>query len=165
MVIELLAESSGEREVKNQVQSYNYTTELTQGGQWSYNTAPLRAWMLQSRTWTWSLLLPPPSQERMIQHGPFFLLSPASHSGPRADTYDEDFPAHGTHAPVAMDARKCHIWLFQRWALSQKGDRGTTTKTRIYHNAIWLNVEWSNPEREKQISYINAYMWNLKKLV
>ena len=24
------------------------------------------------------------------------------------------------------------------------------------------HTEWSEPEREKQISYINAYMWNLK---
>ena len=23
--------------------------------------------------------------------------------------------------------------------------------------------EWSKPEREKQISYVNAYMWNLEK--
>lgn len=120
MVIELLAESSGEREVESQVQSYNYTTELTQWGQWSCNTAPLRAWMLQSRTWTWSLLLPPPSQEWMIQHGPFFFLSPASHSEPCAGTYDQDFPAHGTHAPVAMEARKCHITSPQRtWGWEQ----------------------------------------------
>ena len=27
------------------------------------------------------------------------------------------------------------------------------------------HTEWSKPEREKQISYINTYMWNLKKLV
>ena len=25
------------------------------------------------------------------------------------------------------------------------------------------HTEWSKPEREKQISYINAYMWNLEK--
>ena len=25
------------------------------------------------------------------------------------------------------------------------------------------HTEWSNSEREKQISYINAYMWNLEK--
>ena len=25
------------------------------------------------------------------------------------------------------------------------------------------NTEWSKAEREKQISYINAYMWNLEK--
>ena len=25
------------------------------------------------------------------------------------------------------------------------------------------HTEWSKSEREKQISYINAYMWNLKK--
>ena len=25
------------------------------------------------------------------------------------------------------------------------------------------NTEWSKSEREKQISYINAYMWNLEK--
>ena len=24
-------------------------------------------------------------------------------------------------------------------------------------------IEWSKSEREKQISYINAYMWNLEK--
>ena len=26
------------------------------------------------------------------------------------------------------------------------------------------HTEWSKPEREKQISYINTYMWNLEKL-
>ena len=25
------------------------------------------------------------------------------------------------------------------------------------------HTEWSKPEREKQMSYINAYMWNLEK--
>ena len=25
------------------------------------------------------------------------------------------------------------------------------------------HTEWSKSEREKQISYVNAYMWNLKK--
>ena len=30
-------------------------------------------------------------------------------------------------------------------------------KPRVYP------IEWSKTEREKQISYINAYMWNLEK--
>ena len=41
----------------------------------------------------------------------------------------------------------------------------------IKRNEIWMDVdgprdchtEWSKSEREKQISYINAYMWNLEK--
>ena len=35
-----------------------------------------------------------------------------------------------------------------------------------YSNQLYSNItEGSKSEREKQISYINAYMWNLKKLV
>ena len=88
---------------KNQVLSYNYTTELTQWGQWSCRRLP-RAWMLQSApapqpldsicrpiaavppgTQTRSLLSPPPPPG-WTQHGPGFFLSPASRSKPRAHT-------------------------------------------------------------------------------
>ena len=28
---------------------------------------------------------------------------------------------------------------------------------------VWFHTKWSKSEREKQVSYINAYVWNLKK--
>ena len=34
---------------------------------------------------------------------------------------------------------------------------------RDVHRPIKCHTEWSKSEREKQISYINAYIWNLKK--
>ena len=43
----------------------------------------------------------------------------------------------------------------------KKGENGSFVET-------WMDLEfgtqWSKSEREKQISYINAYMWNLEKL-
>ena len=46
--------------------------------------------------------------------------------------------------------------------------------TQPYREQIWVSssevdehragyTEWSNSEREKQIQYINAYIWNLER--
>ena len=54
------------------------------------------------------------------------------------------------------------VHIYNAILLSHKKERNWV----IYRNVDGLRVchiEWSKSEREKQISYINAYMWNLEK--
>ena len=61
-------------------------------------------------------------------------------------------------------------WIKKMWyiyngiSLSHKKERNWVI-CRDVDGRRDCHTEWSKSEREKQISYINAYMWNLKKLV
>ena len=52
-----------------------------------------------------------------------------------------------THNGILLHYKKEHFWL----SSSEVDESGT------YY------TEWSKSERERQISYINAYIWNLER--
>ena len=59
---------------------------------------------------------------------------------------DKEIVVH-THDGVLLSYKKERIWL----------SFNEVDKPRAYY------TEWSKSEREKQIPYINAYIWNLDR--
>ena len=54
------------------------------------------------------------------------------------------------------------VHIYNGILLSHKKERNWVICWDV-HRSRDCHTEWSKSEREKQISYINAYMWNLKK--
>ena len=56
------------------------------------------------------------------------------------------------------------VYIFNGILLSHEKERNCVI-CRDVDGSRDCHTEWSKSEREKQISYINAYMWNLEKMV
>ena len=61
-----------------------------------------------------------------------------------------------------LDSSKIYMPVYNRILLSHKKERNWVI-CRDVAGPRDCHTEWSKSEREKQILYINAYMWNLEK--
>ena len=61
---------------------------------------------------------------------------------------DKEVVAH-IHNGILLSYKNEHIWV----------SSNEVDDPRVY------NTEWSKSERERQISYINAYIWESRKMV
>ena len=56
------------------------------------------------------------------------------------------------------------VWFLYCSRDSQESSPAPQLKSIVVLISYLFYTEWNKSEREKQMSYINAYMWNLKKI-